>query len=203
LAEAPGLHPSPINFLETSVIRTAFLVAFALPFVGSAQTGSVSGSLGVDVVWTGIAGHQTLLLGGHASLRVGPRISVGGFGYGMPASIRLVEGAVPEDLRLGYGGLMLGLDLVSTKSLGLRGSLLFGAANAQIRAQPIGNQLGSDNFLVAEPRLSLYAPQGSRLSGALEAGYRFVAGVEDLPRLDTHDLRGWTLALSLSVGGLR
>jgi hypothetical protein len=119
----------------------------------------------------------------------------------MPSSVRVVSGALPEDLRLGYGGLVLGLDLKQTSEVDVSSSLLLGAGNAQIHAQPIGNQLGSDNFLVVEPRLTLSAPSGHRLHGEFTAGYRFVVGVQDLPRLDASDLRGWTVTLSLSFGG--
>lgn len=179
------------------------LLALSVPCAGASQDSRVAGALSVELIGTRLAGHSTVLVGGQVSVLVGSGISIGGFGYGMPESIRLVEGAVPEDLRLGYGGLAIGLTLGSSRRVGVRSSILVGAGNAQVHAQPIGNQLGSDNFLVIEPRLTLLAPTGSRLRGEAGFGYRVVKGVQDLPRLDVSDLRGWTLTLSLSLGGLK
>lgn len=187
--------------LRFLAITAAVAGALALPRAATSQDKDISGAVSVDAVGTRLAGHDALLVGGQVSLRVGSRVSIGGFGYGMPVSVRVLEGALPEDLRLGYGGLAFGLTLASRKAIDVQASLLVGAGNAQVHAQPIGNQLGSDNFLVMEPRLTIRAPQGNRLLGAASVGYRLVGGVEDLPRLAASDLRGWTVTLSVSIGG--
>jgi hypothetical protein len=121
----------------------------------------------------------------------------------MAGSIRVLKGALPEDLRLGYGGLVLDVDLARGRNIGFRSSLLLGAGNAQVHAQPIGNQLGSDNFFVVEPRVGIRVPSNRRLRAELGAGYRIVKGVQDLPRLSGSDLRGWTVTMSISFGGFR
>jgi hypothetical protein len=186
---------------KSVAIAVVLTVTLFLPSAGRAQDGYVTGAMAASVVGTRLAGQSGLLLGGQASLRVSSRFSVGGFGYGTAQSIRIVEGALPEDLRLGYGGLVLDVALKSTEMMDLSSSLLVGAGNAQIHAQPIGNQLGSDNFLVFEPRLNLATSRIRRVRGTLGTGYRFVAGVQDLPRLTASDLRGWTITLSVSFGG--
>jgi hypothetical protein len=186
---------------KSVAIAVVLTVTLFLPSAGRAQDGNVTGAMAASVVGTRLAGQSGLLLGGQASLRVSSRFSVGGFGYGTAQSIRIVEGALPEDLRLGYGGLVLDVALKSTEMMDLSSSLLVGAGNAQIHAQPIGNQLGSDNFLVFEPRLNLATSRIRRVRGTLGTGYRFVAGVQDLPRLTASDLRGWTITLSVSFGG--
>lgn len=150
-----------------------------------------------------LAGEATGFLGGKAFLDIGDRLRLGGFGYGALESVRLVGGPAPEELSMGYGGVFLGLGLSDMGPAALQGELLLGAGNAQVRAQPIGNQLGSDNFMVVEPRLTLELPRGSSLRGAVEGGYRFVTGVQDLPRLSTSDLTGWTVSLQILLGDVR
>ena len=180
-----------------------FLVATILPALASAQRTDVQGSLSADLMFTRIAGHTGTLLGGQAALDVGSGLALGGFGYGMLSPVRILGGALPEDLRMGYGGILARLQLASTSYFDVDGALLLGAGNAQIRAQPIGNQLGSDNFLVFEPRLGVTVPASTPLQGRLGVGYRLVRSVEDLPRLGASDLRGWTVVLTISLGGLR
>jgi len=154
-------------------------------------------------MWSELAGSGVILLGGEAFLAIGERVRLGGFGYGTIQSANLVGGALPQDLRMGYGGVFLNAALSRTGPMDLDGELLLGAGNAQVHARPIGNQLGSDNFLVVEPRLGLEFPRRYRLRGTVELGYRFVAGVQDLPLVAAGDLRSWTLSVQVMLGGVR
>ena len=61
--------------------------------------------------------------------------------------------------------------------------------------------MGSDNFLVFEPEVTVKLPSWSVVHSALGAGYRFVTGVDDLPALSGDDLRGFTVTLMVVVGG--
>jgi len=150
-----------------------------------------------------VAGEVTAFFGGEAFLGIGERFRIGGFGYGTLESTQLVGGPAPEELSMGYGGIFVGLTLADPGLAVMDGELLVGAGNAQVRAQPVGNQLGSDNYLVIEPRLTLELPRHLPLRGTLKAGYRFVTGVQDLPRVATGDLGSWTVALQIVLSDVR
>ena len=103
------------------------------------------------------------------------------------------------DLRMGYGGLLFGYESRTDHTVSLAGRFLLGAGNAEVRAVPVGNELGADNFLVLEPEIHLRVYTVGRLYLGFAAGYRLVLGVQDLPTVVADDLEGASLTITLLI----
>jgi hypothetical protein len=173
-----------------------------LPGVLRAQeSGTVRGVAGATLGFSRVAKSTEPLVGGWAGLAFGKAFAVGGFGLAMPGVVELEGGGLVQELRFGYGGLMIDFRPPGEGPILVGGRILLGAGNAQIRAQPIGNQIGSDNFIVLEPQALAEMPRNSLVRGTITAGYRLVLGVQDLPGLDKSDLANWSVMFSLTVGG--
>lgn len=168
--------------------------------------GQASGSRDV-AAWIGglykatrLAGGTHSMVGVKAAVVFAGGVEIGGVGIKVlePVDISVGAGGLVE-LRTGYGG-------ITFAKRGLLGGrvgagFLLAAGNAEVRALPVGNQLGSDNFLVFEPEVTLKLPSWHVVHSGLGAGFRFVTGVDDLPTLSAADLRGFTMTLMVSVGG--
>ncbi len=185
------------------VAITALLLFCCPVLVMGQQSGSrdVSAWIGGLYKATELAGGTHSMVGVKAAVVFAGGVEIGGVGVKVlePVDISAGAGSLVE-LRTGYGG-------VTFAKRGLLGgrvgaSFLLGAGNAEVRALPVGNQLGSDNFFVFEPEVTLKLPSWHLIHSALGAGFRFVAGVDDLPTLSAADLRGFTVTLMVVVGGL-
>jgi hypothetical protein len=62
-------------------------------------------------------------------------------------------------------------------------------------------EVGSDNFLVAEPEMSILYSFFPGVHLGVSVGYRLTTGVEDLPRVSAGDLNAFTGTISLRLGG--
>jgi hypothetical protein len=142
-------------------------------------------------------------MGGWAGLVLGDRLLLGGGGLALLQAVQLpgTVAATGFDLRMGYGGVVLRLWEPVDERFTAEAGVLLGAGNGEIRDRLTGRELGSDNFLTAEPEaaLSLSLPRGLRLGLAL--GYRAVWGLDDLPRVSRGDLQAATWTLFLRAGG--
>ena len=185
-------------------VALATLLLFCCPvLVMGQQSGSrdVSALIGGLYKSTRLAGGTHSMVGVKAAVVFTGGIEIGGVGIKVlePVDISVGAGGLVE-LRTGYGG----ITFTKRELLGgwIGAGFLLGAGNAELRALPVGNQLGSDNFLVFEPEVTVKLPSWSVVHSALGAGYRFVTGVDDLPALSGDDLRGFTVTLMVVVGGV-
>jgi hypothetical protein len=192
-----------ISVAGRHAVALAALLLFCCPvMVKGQQSGSrdVSALIGGVYKATRFAGDTRSMVGVKAAVVFSGGVEIGGVGIKLvePVDISVGAGGLVE-LRTGYGG-------VTFAKRGLLGSRLgagffLGAGHAEIRALPVGNQLGSDNFFVFEPEVTLEFLSWNVLRSALGAGFRFVTGVDDLPTLSAADLRGFTVTLIIVVGG--
>ena len=141
------------------------------------------------------------MLGGEASLHFARHFSIGAAGGALLKATPVVESGADlgTELRMGYGGLLFGYASGAEHAVSLAGRLLVGAGNAEVRAVPVGNELGADNFLVVEPEIFLRILAVAPFHIGLAAGYRFVLGVQDLPTLVADDLEGASLTVTLLI----
>jgi hypothetical protein len=133
----------------------------------------------------------------------GDHLAVGGGGLVLLDEVGLAgsEAGTGFSLDLDYGGIFCRFwQPLSPRLTGELG-LVLGAGNAGVKDRLSGTELGSDNFLVAEPEVSLSFRVLSWLRVGVSGGYRMVSGVEDLPRVSQGDLEGATGTISLQVGG--
>lgn len=167
------------------------------------RLGTVHAFLGAFLRTTRIAGSMELMLGGEASLRFREHFTVGAAGGGLlePAPLLRSESDLGLDLRVGYGGLVFGYEPSPQWTASPAARVLVGAGNAEVRAIPVGNRLGSDNFLVVEPEARLHLRVAPGVFAGLAVGYRMVFGVQDLPDVSPEDLRGLSLTASVFFGG--
>ncbi len=179
----------------------SLLFCWPMPVMGQQSGGrDVSAMIGGLYKATRLAGGTRSMVGVKAAVVFAGGVEIGGIGIKVlaPVDISVGAGGLLE-LRTGYGG----ITVAKRRLLGSRigAGLLLGAGNAEIRTLPVGNQLGSDNFLVFEPEVTLELPSWNVVHSALGAGFRFVTGVDDLPALRAADLRGFTVTLMVVVGG--
>ena len=195
-----------------NVMRSGLVLALVLALPGplGAQAGPgpsfqgrVSGTAAVLLKGGQIAGENRLHLGGWAGLIFGGNLAVGGGGFALLNDVGLVgsEGASGFNLGFGYGGLVFRYWEPLSGSLTGEVGLLLGAGHAEVRDQLTRTEVGSDNFLVAEPEMSILYSFFPGVHLGVSVGYRLTTGVEDLPRVSAGDLNAFTGTLSLRLGG--
>ena len=146
-----------------------------------------------------VAGADRLFLGGWAGLVFGNRLAIGGGGLALMENVELV--GTGFDLGMGYGGLTLRYWIPWSSRVTGELGILLGAGHAQVRSLVTGTEVGSDNFGVVEPELSVLITTLPWLHLGASGGYRMAWGVEDLPRVAVNDLRSFTASISLRLGG--
>jgi hypothetical protein len=150
-----------------------------------------------------VAGANRAFIGGGIGLYFGERFAIGGAGLALTDNVELEgsESSTGFDLGMEYGGLTLQYWLPWTERLTWEAGLLAGAGHAQVRSLITGAEVGADNFGVMEPeiRLSMTTLPWLQVGGSL--GYRFVWGVDDLPRVAVEDLRSFSISLNLRLRG--
>jgi hypothetical protein len=184
------------------------LLAILLPGSLEAQTGPaqgdrVSSSASVLLKAGDVAGRQRLLLGGGVGLVFGHRLAVGGGGVALTENVEIPGSTAGSGFQLGmgYGGLVLQYWHPLPFHFKARTDLLVGGGHAEISDRLLGRELGADNFFVAEPELGLTRRLFSILHAGVSVGYRWVRGLDDLPRLSNEDFQAVTWTLRLRVGG--
>lgn len=151
---------------------------------------------------TGLRNETATMAGGTLTLH-----PTGGFGFGGGGWLLLDEREIPgavadSDLRLrvAYGGAVVRTSVLEAGAATLEGGLLLGAGTARISLAVVGTEIAADNFGVVEPHASLSVAVAGPLALRVQAGYRGVFGVEDLPRVSARHLRGWTLGFEVRLG---
>ena len=165
----------------------------------SVAADAVNASIGVFLRGAGIVNGTEAMLGGEASIHFSRHFSVGAAGGGLLTAASVSESGddLGTDLRMGYGGLLFGYEARTWRAASLAGRLLLGAGHASVRAIPVGNELGADNFLVLEPEVMLRIGAVGPAHLGFAVGYRMVLGVQDLPTLVAEDLKGVSLTIIL------
>lgn len=150
-----------------------------------------------------VADAERLFLGGWVGLVFGEHLMLGGGGVTLLEDVELPgsESGTGFELGMGYGGVLLKhwWDL-SGRFTG-EGGLLVGAGHAAVNDRRIGREVGSDNFPVLEPEAAIAFRVFRRVYLGAAVSYRLVWSVEDLPRVSAGDLRSFSGALSLRLGG--
>jgi len=150
-----------------------------------------------------VAHAERLHVGGWAGLVFGGRLAVGGAGFALLRDVALVgpEAGIGFDLGMGYGGLYVAYwKELSPRVTGQLG-FLAGAGHAELTDRLIGREVGSDNFPVVEPDLSLFFTIHPGVHVGASIGYRMAWRVDNLATVSAKDLRATTGTLSLRVGG--
>ena len=209
MAHLPGRHPLLRKLLQpVSRLRLPFLILLSWPALVAGQEGTESSSAqvglagSVAVKVSSVDGEARAFFGGWAGLSIGDRVYLGGGGYAMSTPVD-VAGSGPGttlELGLGYGGVVVGYRLpLGEGPWWIGANALLGAGNAEVLDPIVGNEIGSDNFFVGEPEVSLGLQLHSHLNASVGAGYRFLAGVGDLAGLRARDLRALTGTLALHL----
>jgi hypothetical protein len=185
-------------------------VLLALPGPLGAQAGPdppypdrVSATAAILLKGGQIAGESRLHLGGWAGLVFRDDLAIGGGGYALLKTVELAGpvGSIGFNLGFGYGGLFFRYWEPFSGPLTGELGLLLGAGHAEVRDILTGTEVGSDNFFVAEPEVSLFYALFPGVHAGVSFGYRLTAGVEGLPRVSASDINTFTGTLSLRLGG--
>ncbi len=150
-----------------------------------------------------IAGKGRSHLGGWVGLALGPRLALGGGGVTTLEAVELPGSGAGTgfNLRMGYGGLVIRAWWPLRGRLSAESGLLLGAGHAEVKDRLTAREVGSDNFVVAEPEGALTLSPLPWLHLGAGAGYRLIWGVQDLPSVEEGDLRSMTATVFLRLGG--
>ena len=192
-----------------SLVLTALLLA--LPGTLRAQAGPppaseqgrVTSTAAVLVKGSTIAEEGRAQVGGWVGLVFGDRFAVGGGGLVLLKEVALegTEAGTGFSLDLGYGGIFFRFwQPLSPRLTGELGMVL-GAGNGKVTDRLSGAEMGSDNFVIAEPEVSIFLTVFPSVHVGISGGYRLAWGVDDLPRVTQDDLRSTTGTLSVRLGG--
>lgn len=159
-------------------------------------------SAGVAWKATSVAGEARSLTGGWFGFGITPRTLVGGAGFRLNGTIPLR----PFDesglrLHFGYAGLAAERRWSVDDDWAVAAGGLVGAGHATVTDRRLGIERDADNFAVTELEILLVWRRVPHLELAAGAGYRFVAGVDDLTDTTAGDLRGSSLSLAVRLTG--
>lgn len=187
-----------------------FCILLALPGPLGAQenqstpTAQRAGSAAAVLLKAGqVAGADRFFLGGWAGLVFRDHLVLGGGGMALTQDVELQGSGSGTGFFLGagYGGLLFKYWEDISPYLTGEAGLLLGAGHAEVHDRVAGREVGSENFVVMEPEVSVFYNLFRQVYLGASGGYRFAWGIEDLPRVSSGDLQSFTATLSLRVGG--
>lgn len=186
--------------------RLVLILALA-PFLtptslGAQDSGEKVGAwVGPSLLVTEISHQVSTLAGFEAGLTIRGRLRLGGGGHTLIRSVELTRsGTTPLDLSLGYGGVVAQYLIRRRGDWSLGAGALAGGGAARVRDPVSGAELGSDNFVVVEPRIEAALLLRSFVRLSLSVRYRAPMGVDDLPRVGSTQMRGLGAAIGISFG---
>jgi len=164
-----------------------------------AQPAAAAGYVEIAPRITNVHGRAAPVLGATAMLGLPGGWKAGG------TAVFLLKGVsvAPEELHMGYGGVLLESPARPLPALGPAlwwANVTVGAGNASIRDPLSGTRLRSDNFFILDQSASVGILVLPRLQAAGLAGFRLALGVGGLGVVDGRALGGWTLGASLRFG---
>lgn len=126
---------------------------------------------------------------------------IGGFGVGGDYSDKFINNQ-RYDTNLGYGGLWLGYVYPSDKLLHLYSSLKLGWGSAKLDPKDDDDQLETykDPIFALTPEIGFEINVFKWFRIAATGGYRFVAGIDNLPQLSNDDFNNFNFGLTLRFG---
>jgi len=201
----------------------AFIFISASYFALSQEQETLFGS--GEVTWGGYGAAETkfstmnnqfaLLVGGRGGVIINHSFTLGIGGYGLVTSHKISNYKVYDPysfdsipyLRVGYGGLHLGLALEPSRLVHITGSVLIGAGGAAYTREYNYNQwdnndwktYNSSAFFVLEPNIGVELNLTSFMRLEASASYRYVSGL-DLPATANSDIGGPSGTLSIKFG---
>lgn len=166
--------------------------------------GAVAAELRLAPSVGAVHGSVAGLLRASAHLHLSDRLSVGGEAVLSLTRIRTTPPTSPDrsELSIRYGGIVVSLSRRGASTPDpWRVSLLLGTGTARVRSSLLDTEIGTDNFLIAEPTIERdLGPLGpTPLNVGLRASWRLPLGVESLPGVTPSDLRGFSLGISLGL----
>ncbi len=169
----------------------------------ASDEGRVTSTASVLVKGSTIAEKSRAQVGGWVGLVFGGRFAVGGGGLVLLKEVDLegTEAGTGFSLDLGYGGIFCRFWQPLSPRLTGEVGLILGAGHGEVSDRLSGAELGSDNFVIVEPEVSLFFTLFPSVHVGASGGYRLAWGVEDLPRVSQDDLRAVTATISVRLGG--
>ena len=162
----------------------------------------VRGFIGGNGSWTQVADQSAWLVGGRLGLILQDHLVLGGAGMAMMGSVDVAGTSADTsfDLEMGYGGLLAGFTFgISERISGMVAGTI-GGGNARVYVPVSKAELGSRNFFLVEPEVSLRATLYRQLLAGVSVGYRLTQGVTDLPGVAPDDLEGFSLGILVQLG---
>jgi len=165
---------------------------------GSVEHGGYGGP---RVSFGRVAGHDAVHVGGEGGWIVNHRFILGGAGYGLVTD-QPAPGALSatDDLKMGYGGVLVGYTLLPQRVLHATFTALVGAGGltTENRTSHSGSD-HSDSFFVLEPAATIELNVVQHFHAGIALSYRWVRGVET-DGLSNSDLSGLFGSMVLKFG---
>jgi hypothetical protein len=165
-----------------------------------------SGYGGIVVKLSAFDGQFAFMTGGRGAITINNRYTIGGAGYGIANSIRLMDSNTDttRNFKMGYGGLELGYIFFPGEKVNVGGSVLFalGAAFLQNKPKSDGEKLIDNDFRiipVLEPSLYCELTLNSLMRLHTGISYRYVNHTR-LNYIKDQDIRGFTCFVGLLFG---
>lgn len=195
----------------------------SISFVFSQEQETLFG--GGDIIWGGYGGPEikftsvnnstAIMVGGRGGAIINHTFTIGLGGYGLVTSHKLSNYKIADPLlidslpylRVGYGGLDLGMALESNKLIHITGNILIGAGGASYTSAYQHSKWDNyDNktykssaFFVIEPRVGVELNVIKFMRLEASGSYRFISGL-DLPATSNEDISGASINLIFKFG---
>ena len=140
---------------------------------------------------TSVAGEPAVMMGGGGAWVLNHRLFFGGAGHGLVSDVS----AGTESVRLGYGGLWMGVLFQSERLIHAGMGLLLGGGH--VATEDMEHE--RKGFFAFEPHVFGELNVSVCFRVTLGFAYRWISSVR-LASLDASDLRGWGLRLGFKFG---
>ena len=159
---------------------------------------------GLDLRFGDLAGDFGAFVGGHAAVLLKSRVYLGVSGAGLVTENTLFSPTpqvTPEPISMGYGGILLGYVVPTSKLLHLTVDVLLGAGAVDVSRD--GDSSDGDDeddaVFLFEPTATVEVKLAPFARIGVGASYRFVGNL-DLPGLRDDDLRGFAGVTTIRGG---
>jgi len=192
---------------DAAEIKTLFNKKAKVTGFGSFDL-KISETMGTTTLWVGMNGGVTL----NNVLMLG----LGGYGLTTPVNFM---GQIPDqqlDLTGGYGGLLVGYNLLHDRVLHMTFPILIGAGgldatnsytfspdnDPRVTIPANGFRVDSSSFFVFEPGAQIELNLTSWFRFGIGGNYRFVQGI-NIEGVSDDDMRSWVVTSTLKFGNFR